>query len=319
MNNMKKLMLLRQGPGLNNVSLFYTARPISTRYCPQSDTTTFTLLGTDASLHIPGSHTAPRDKIISPDVCKLLDILVCGLEDTSPEHPCHVVISLDDFIRLAGYKSTKTNKDSIRPQVKESIELLGKISLSWTEEDKYSYKNVKIFERISFQNAAVSAVFTEQMAQYLLNCPVTELPQSLLSIIKKYYLLGRRCLIHQAVNKERTSQAIRVERLLAACPHIPQPEPDKTWSPSVLERKVINPFTAAMDSLAELRILQWNFKRPGTYSSYEQFIDNIVEFHMLNGLQNGESSLDIDPVRQASTPVLFPINEFLNRCKAHLI
>lgn len=312
---MNNLLQLHQGPGLNNLHLFYTANSIPRSYCPQSDTTTF-VLNSDYSLHIRGNHTESCDKIFSPDICKLLDILVCGLESASPDHSRQTAVSLDDFIQLTGYKLTKANRDSLRPQMKEGTALLEKISLSWTEEGKYRYKDVKIFDRIAYQNAVVSAVFTEQAAQYLLHRPVIELPHSLMSINKKYYSLGRRCLIHQAVNQERTCQRIRVKNLLAVCPHIPQPEPDGTWQPSILERKVISPFTTAMNSLADLQILQWNFQNPTKYENYDQFADSIMEFQILSSTQNNEPVQDIPPVHKANTPIVFPINEFLARCRA---
>ena len=114
---MNNLLQLHQGPGLNNLHLFYTANPIPRSYCPQSDTTTF-VLKPDYSLHIRGNFIEPCDKIFSPDVCKLLDILVCGLESAAPDHPRKTAISLNDFISLAGHKPTKTNKNAIRPQLK---------------------------------------------------------------------------------------------------------------------------------------------------------------------------------------------------------
>lgn len=310
---MEKLLHLRQGPGLNNLHLFYSNRTIPMDYCPKTDTTTFTLRS-DCFLHIQGSYTEPCDKLLSPDVCKLLDILVCALGDELTDS-CQAVLSLNDFIQLAGYKLTKTNRDAVRPQMKEHIALLEKIHLSWTEDGKYHYKYVKIFDHITYQNAKIYAAFTEQMAQYLLNQSPIVLPRSLLRISKRYYSLGRRCLIHQAINHTRTHQVLRAATLLAVCPYIPQPAPDEKWQPSILERKVITPFTAAMNSLADNQILRWNFKNPVKCNNYEQFSEGIVEFQILDGSQSTESPKELRPASTANTPIVFPINEFLRRCK----
>ena len=109
------------------------------------------------------------------------------------------------------------------------------------------------------------------------------LPLPLLAISGKSphsYLLGRRCLVHNAANKDRVGQPIRVSSLLTVCPCIPRPEPGEKWSPSMLKRKVITPFTSAMNALAGSGILTWKFREPAYWSDYEEFSNSIVDFQV---------------------------------------
>ena len=68
--------------------------------------------------------------------------------------------------------------------------------------------------------------------------------------------------------------------LLAVCPRIPRPASQERWLPSVLERKVIDPFTAAMDSLKKCGIFVWKFREPVCRDDYEGFSDSMVEFQV---------------------------------------
>lgn len=123
------------------------------------------------------------------------------------------------------------------------------------------------------------------MTLYLLNCPSMPLPLPLLKISGKSthcYPIRRRCLVHNAANKGQYPQVIRVRSLLAVCPCIPRAEPGEKWAPSILERKVIDPFTRAMDTLADLNILTWNFRDPVCRTDYEGFSDSMVEFQAQN-------------------------------------
>ena len=268
---MTESLKLHQGPGLNG--LFQAAaRPKG------------------YALHIP--ERAPDSLLLKPDTLKLLDILVCKLGDSRGSY--RVGLPFEEFLRLAGYAVTDTNKDFVRHRLKESIALLGKLSVDW-QEDQYTYHDVRFFSEITYRNSCGYACFSGEMAQYLLNCPIMRLPLSLLNISGKSrhsYLLGRRCLVHNESNKDRKLQTIRVEILLAACPRIPGPASQEMRTPSALERKVILPFTRAMKTLKECGILTWTFQEPVCRDSYEGFSQSIVEFRVRG---NTVSALPAEP------------------------
>lgn len=271
---------LHQGPGVNG--LFQTADPLSQKYDDISGKAEYTLRP-DYTLYIRGNlDEQPCSLLLKPETQKLLDILVCGLEDGSAS--CKVELPLEQFLQLAGYAVTEANKNYVRPRLEESIKLLKELSMKWTEKDgRYSHPEVKLFDEIDYENARVSARFSEAMALYLRGCPSMPLPLPLLAVSGKSphcYPLGRRCLVHNAANKGQERQAIRVRSLLAVCPRIPRPASQERWLPSVLERKVIDPFTAAMDSLKKCGLFVWNFREPVCRDDYEGFSDSMVEFQV---------------------------------------
>ena len=255
---------LPQGPGLNG--LFQAAAPQK-----------------DYLLRICGNpQNHPCDLLLRSDTLKLVDILACGLWDSggSPR----VELPLDEFLRLAGYAATESSKNAVRRQLRESIDCLEALSMDWTEGNgRYSYRDIKLFDDIIYQNGRVSAYFGEDMAKYLLKCSSMPLPLPLLAIDGRSphsYALGRRCLVHNAANKGREWQPSRVRSLLAVCPHTNRPAPQEKWPPSILERKVIAPFTAAMNTLMKCGILNWMFREPVCRNDYEGFSDSIVEFQV---------------------------------------
>lgn len=271
---------LRQGPGLNGV--FLTADPLSQEYDAHSDVTKYTLRP-DYTLYIRGNlQERPCGSLLKAETLKLLDILACGLDGSKVSR--WVEVTLEEFLRLAGYTVTEPSKNALRPRLKESVEILEALSMDWAEkEGRYIHRGVKLFDEITCRNGRVCACFSEAMALYLRGCPSMLLPLPLLAINGKSphcYPLGRRCLVHNAANKGQKSQVIRVRSLLAVCPRIPRTEPGEKWSPSILERKVIDPFTTAMDMLEKCGVFVWKFREPVCRSDYESFSDSIVEFQV---------------------------------------
>lgn len=278
---MLETLKLHQGPGLNGVYL--SAAPLARNVDQDSDTITYTLPGDyTVSIHgYPQNGDKSRDFPLNPNTCKLLDLLVCELGDSKS---CEMEIPLEKFLLRTGYKVTEANKNFVRPKLKKSVALLGALSADWTEcNGRYLHHEVKFFDEITYQNGrGVCARFSEDMAAYLLGCPSMNLPLPLLARgeLPHCYPLGRRCLVHNATNKGKGTQAIRVRSLLAACPRLPRPASEERWPPCILERKVIAPFTAAMDSLADVGILTWKFRDSVCRNDYEGFSDSVVEFQV---------------------------------------
>ncbi len=270
---------LLQGPGLNG--LYQTAALLSWEYDEPSKKATY-VLSKDYTLHIQNYPSKKPDiSPLKPEHYKLLDILICKLAENNESR--QVELPFGEYLHLAGYAATATNKDDIRPKLRNSVALLGALSADWTEENgRYVHKNVKFFDLIVFRNSRVYACFSDRMALYLRGgCSTMALPRQLLAISGKSphsYVLGRRCLVHNAANKERLWQPIRVGSLLSVCPRLPRPKPGEKWSPSILDRKVITPFRSAMNALANSGILSWKFREPAYWSDYEEFSNSIVDF-----------------------------------------
>lgn len=265
---------LHQGPGLN--LMFLTAAPLSWKYDAGSDKTQY-VLQPGYTLYVRGNHEAePCGSLLKPEILKLLDIVTCGLKNG-----CQVQLPLTEFLQLTGRKVTEPNKDVARRQMKEHKELLRSLSMDWVEnEGGYIYSNVKLFDDIDFRCGYLYACFSEKMAEYLLDRPSMPLPLELLAIDGRSphsYSLGRRCLLHKAINKGQ-ERPICVRSLLAVCPRIPRPDPGKKWRPSELEKWVIAPFTNAMNSLEKRGILTWNFQTLVCRDDYEGFVNCMVEF-----------------------------------------
>lgn len=282
---------LHQGPGLNG--MFLTADPLSQEYDAQSNVTKYTLRP-DYTLYIRGNlRERPGGVLLKSDTLKLLDILVSGLEDSKVSR--WVEVTLEEFCHLTRHAITEGNKNDVRSRLKGSAELLGALSMDWTEKDgRYIHRGVKLFDEITYRNGRICACFSEAMALYLRGCPSMPLPLPLLAVSGKSphsYPLGRRCLVHNAVNKGQERQTIRVRSLLAVCPRIPRAEPGEKWSPSILERKVIEPFTAAMNTLATLNILTWKFQEPVCRNDYDGFSDSMVEFQV-----QAEGAVPVSPM-----------------------
>ena len=273
---------LHQGPGLNG--LFVNAAPLSREYDADSNMTSYTLRS-NYTLHIRGNYLEhPARLLLKSETLKLLDMLVCKLGDSRAS--CGVELPLEEFLTLAGYPITEANKNAVRPRLQEHTALLGLLSMDWTEGDgRYIHRNVKLFDEINYRNGGVCAIFGEPMALYLRNCPSMPLPLPLLATgvrAPHMYFLGRRCLLHRAINKGQ-DRSLSVGSLLDACPSIPRPAPEKEWPPSVLERKVIAPFEAAMKTLADNGILPpWKFREPVCRNDYEGFANSMVEFQTTN-------------------------------------
>ena len=299
---MFETLKLHQGPGLNGVYL--TADPLSQEYDAQSDVTKYTLRP-DYTLYIQGNlQEPPGGVLLKSDTMKLLDILVTGLEDSQVSR--WVEVTLEEFLRLARHAVTEGNKNDVRSRLKESAELLGALSMDWTEKDgRYIHRGVKLFDEITYRNGRVCACFSEAMALYLRGCPSMPLPLPLLKISGKSthcYPIGRRCLVHNAANKGQYSQVIRVRSLLAVCPRIPRAEPGEKWTLSSLERKVIEPFTRAMDTLAGLNILTWKFREPVCRDDYEGFADSMVEFQVGQPVPVSPMSADCSDTKREYGP-----------------
>lgn len=220
---------LPQGPGLNG--LFLTAAPLSWKYDAGSNQTKF-VLQQGYTLCIRGNHEAHScGSLLKPEILKLLDIAVCGLKNG-----CQVQLPLTEFLQLTGRKVTEPNKDVARRQMKEHKELLRLLSIDWVEnEGEYIYSGVQLFDDIDFRCGCLYVRFSEKMAEYLLGRPSMPLPLNLLAIDGRSphsYFLGRRCLLHKAINKGQ-DRPICIRSLLAVCPASPDPALMKSGGPAI--------------------------------------------------------------------------------------
>ncbi|UQZ91408.1 hypothetical protein C4J81_19105 (plasmid) [Deltaproteobacteria bacterium Smac51] len=236
---------------------------------------------------------------------KLFDLCAIALTQlnsyrTTAEPKTVVVISLDDYMEHFGIPMTKPSRDKARRRVKEDLDFLFNMSMSWQEgagEHARDYKT-RIISAREIQNSKIYVEFSLGMATYLTNAYIMPYPSALFKTddrIPSAYHIGKKLALHFSMTnnqKKGTANLISVKSLLDAAPDIPSYK-DVMEKDRHLSQRIITPFEKALNSLPAF-LAEWRYVGPkGVPLSNDQkenfdysvFIECYIQFELVSAPQ----------------------------------
>lgn len=184
----------------------------------------------------------------------------------------------------------------IRTKVKEDLETLDKMILSWVEPKKgkkgsdLDYENIRILQKHGIKNGVINLRFTQDIAFYLNNSYLTNYPTKLLTLDERNplsYQLGRKLSLHNNIEnniKNRTQNIISIKTLLKNIGSLRTLEEINEKDPGHWEERIKNPLENALNILQDKEILKyWEYSNTkGTPLRDEQIeISNYKTFEEL--------------------------------------
>lgn len=202
-------------------------------------------------------------KVIHQSIWKLLDFLTIEFTKQN-HHKCkkekmnrEVVVSLSDYISLRNDTLSKPNENKIKKETKEDLDILVHMSIEGTENQKKNTKfltKAKICESVKRKKDAIIFVFSEELAEYLVNSYVMQYPLSLLKTDSRnanLYPLGRKMALHYGMDNnfiKGTNSKLGVDTALQYCPLIPSCEKAEK-SDRQFNRRIYEPFEKTLRDL----------------------------------------------------------------------
>lgn len=191
---------------------------------------------------------------------KLLDEIMTKFTDGN-EKSLIVNIPLSEHMTQRGLKDEK----EARKQVKEDLETLSKITLSFKQEiegKRKDFLNLKIIGSHGIKNGVIMATLDAAFHELILKYQVMPMHRSFLALSDKYnpnsYHLGRRIALHKNMNYGKTNEdLISVLTLLDACPNLANHEEIYNHGKSDYKRRIIEPFERDMNALEE--VFTWEY------------------------------------------------------------
>ena len=172
-------------------------------------------------------------KVIHQSIWKLLDFLTIEFTKQN-HHKCkkekmnrEVVVSLSDYISLRNDSLSKPNENKIKKETKDDLDILVHMSIEGTENQKKNTKfltKAKICESVKRKKDTIIFVFSEELAEYLVNSYVMQYPLSLLKTDSRnanLYPLGRKMALHYGIYNnfiKGTNSKLGVDTALQYCP-----------------------------------------------------------------------------------------------------
>ena len=193
---------------------------------------------------------------------KLLDELMMKFTEGNGESLI-VNMPLSEHMRQRGLKDEK----EARRQVKEDLETLSKITLSFNEKIEGKPKdffNLKIIGSHGIKNGVITASFDAVFHELILKYYIMPMPRAFLAFSDKYnpnsYHLGRRIALHKRMNYGKPNQdLISVLTLLDACPNLAKYEEIYKQGKSNFTQRIIEPFERDMNALEATEIFTWEY------------------------------------------------------------
>lgn len=236
---------------------------------------------------------------------KLFDLCAIALTQlnsyrTSSDPKTVVVITLDDYMEHFGIPMTKPSRDKARRRVKEDLDFLFNMSMSWQEgsgKEARDYKT-RIIAAREIQNSKIFVEFSLGMATYLTNAYIMSYPSALFKTddrIPSAYHIGKKLALHYSMtNNQRkgTANLISVKSLLDAAPDIPSYK-EVMEKDRHLSQRIIAPFEKALNSLPAF-LADWRYVGPkGAPLADEQkenfdysvFIESYIQFELVSAPQ----------------------------------
>lgn len=193
----------------------------------------------------------------------------------------------------------KRTLDNFRRKVKKDLELLYNASISWKEKIKGKEKDfaeIRILGGMGIKAGYINIEFTVSLAEYLIQLPLSQYPQSLLLLDERNdnaYNIGLKMAEHYSNDNNQikgTAQLLRVKTLLeyTSLPNITTIRKQRTsW-----EARIKEPFETALDALTACGLLEdWRYSHSkgeeitdeeANFSNYEEWKETLVYFTLRN-------------------------------------
>jgi hypothetical protein len=193
----------------------------------------------------------------------------------------------------------KRTLDNFRRKVKKDLELLYNASISWKEKIKGKEKDfaeIRILGGMGIKAGYINLEFTVSLAEYLIQLPLSQYPQSLLLLDERNdnaYNIGLKMAEHYSNDNNQikgTAQLLKVKTLLdyTSLPNITTIRKQRTsW-----EARIKEPFETALDALTACGLLEdWRYSHSkgeeitdeeADFSNYEEWQETLVYFTLRN-------------------------------------
>ncbi len=176
-----------------------------------------------------------------------------------------VDVSLDTFIKYLGKPNTKSSKDKLRRQIKESQYTLFKSVVELTLKRGGKQKKYDMHMFLLKERKDLGLIFTQEMARCLIQSPVAFYSTKLLKIDGNNpiaFKIGSKLNFHYSIdNNQRTGKnnIISVKSLLKSCCDIPSYD-DVIATGGQVQQRIITPFERALDHLISKKIITcWEY------------------------------------------------------------
>lgn len=252
---------------------------------------------------ISGKMGVSTHKLLSTAIAEFTSVNNTGLGSQRDLRTGRVLIPLKPYAAKCGYdvyehpatsaedaekeaKRAKIALDNARRKIKKDLQMLLSAKLSWEEEVKGSLRNfdeINILGRGSIRNGKILVEFSNSMAEYLMQMPLTQYPTALLMVDERNnsaYSMGLQMAEHYSIDNNQivgTANLLKVKTLLkyTTIPTIEEMRAQrKSW-----EERIKEPFEKALDELTRCGLLaDWRYsKSKGKELTFEE-ATNFVEY-----------------------------------------
>ena len=191
---------------------------------------------------------------------QLLDALTEVFTEQGGEKSPKITLSLKDYMKKRGFK----NEKEARKQVKEDLETLSSIKLSFTQKlrggESKEYFNLALLGSHGIKNGIITVYLDTAFCTLLTGYNIMPYPRLLWELSERinpnsFYFL-RKISEHKNMNfDDRNANVISVMTLLNATPNIPSYEEVMKTNGKQLTQRIIEPFERDMDALIE--VISW--------------------------------------------------------------
>lgn len=260
-----------------------------------------------------GSLGVSTHKLLSTAIAFFTAVNHTGTGNQKSFRTGRVSFSLKEYALMCGYdivehetatpeeaekeaKRAKSMLDKARRKIKKDILLLRSASLTWEEKVKGKsgdFADIGILGAGAIKNGSIILEFTQSIAEYLIQLPITQYPVALLGVDSRNsnaYSMGYAMAEHFYIDNNYirgTAQLLKVKTLLeyADLPSIEDVRASrKSWEERIKER-----FERSLDALTACGLLEdWRYSKSKgveltdeeatNFKSYEDWADTLIFF-----------------------------------------
>lgn len=230
-----------------------------------------------------------------------------------------ITIPFEEYARLIGYEiderptetpeaaakekqRAKENRKKAMQRIRQDLELLQAQRWKWEEKVRgksADFDSILLLERVAIRNGYIIMEFGRNMAEYLKQLPLTQYPQSLLTIDARSdnaYRMGLKMAEHFSIDANQikgTADRLKVSTLLEVTqlPTMEMLQQEKPDDSRHWDRRIKDPFEAALDVLTGKVISNWEYVKPKgepltdeeayNITDYNTFASLLVQFELL--------------------------------------